>query len=123
MKVFVYFNLHKKCFSLKALEGPDKGRVIMHATYVKLRDCTFKVSEAGRQRVLREKKKNVHAGCVGTVLSAGTIMQEVPEAYSKVQYNPYKAAYFVTAEDHQPVHTAHLAFLQVQEQKASIFIF
>ena len=123
MKVFVYFNLHKKCFSLKALEGPDKGRVIMHATYVKLRDCTFKVSEAGRQRVLREKKKNVHAGCVGTVLSAGTIEQIIPDYYSKVQYNPYKAAHFVSAETQEPVHKSNLAFLQVKEQKASIFIF
>jgi hypothetical protein len=27
MKVFVYFNLHKRVFSVKALEGKDKGRV------------------------------------------------------------------------------------------------
>lgn len=26
MKVFVYFNLHKRCFSVKALEGERKGR-------------------------------------------------------------------------------------------------
>ena len=65
MKVFVYFNLHRKLFSVKALEGPDKGKVIGHTTYLWLKDVTFKVSEAGRQRVLREKRKNVHAGVVG----------------------------------------------------------
>lgn len=28
MRVFVYFNLHKRCFSIKALEGAMKGRVV-----------------------------------------------------------------------------------------------
>lgn len=67
MRVFVYFNLHRKCWSIKALEGERKGRVIGHAHYIDLADVTWKVSEAGRQRVLREKKKNVHAGAVGVL--------------------------------------------------------
>ena len=66
MRVFVYFNLHKKCFSIKALEGADKGRVIAHRDTVVLDGCKLLVSEAGRQRVLREKRKNVHAGVSGT---------------------------------------------------------
>jgi hypothetical protein len=36
MKVFVYFNLHKKCFSIKALEGAMKGRVVAHRDTVLL---------------------------------------------------------------------------------------
>ena len=67
MRVFVYFNLHKKCLSVKALEGESKGRVIAHADSVELVNATFKVSQAGRQRVLRERRKNVHAGVVGTM--------------------------------------------------------
>ncbi len=50
MRVFVYFNLHRKCLSVKALEGERKGRVIAHAKAVELVGVTFKVSEAGRQR-------------------------------------------------------------------------
>jgi hypothetical protein len=65
MKVFVYWNLHRKCWSVKALEGPFKGRVFTHAREIDLGYVRFKVSEAGRQRVLREGKKNVHAGAVG----------------------------------------------------------
>jgi hypothetical protein len=65
MKVFVYFNLHKKVWSVKALEGPNKGRVVAHRNALSLYHCTFKVSEAGRQRVIREQRKNVHAGIVG----------------------------------------------------------
>lgn len=65
MKVFVYFNLHKKVFSVRAMEGENKGRVIAHTTTVELRDAVFKVSQAGRERVLKEKRKNVHAGVQG----------------------------------------------------------
>jgi len=65
MKVFVYFNLRKRCFSVKALEGMYKGRVIAHRDSLHLQDAEFKVSEKGRQRVIRERRKNVHAGVVG----------------------------------------------------------
>ena len=69
MKVFVYFNLRSKLYSIKALEGPAKGRVVAHASDVIIKDATFKVSEAGRQRVLREKHKNVYAGVQGHLVS------------------------------------------------------
>ena len=61
IRVRVYYNLHRKVWSIKAMEGPQKGRVIHHADVVHLTDARPVVSEAGRQRVLRERKKNVHA--------------------------------------------------------------
>ena len=61
MKVKVYYNLHKKCYSIVSLEKENYGRVIKHENYVPLTNAQFKVSEKGRQRVLREQKKNVHA--------------------------------------------------------------
>lgn len=63
MKVFVYWNLHKNLWSVKSLEGFHKGKVIARLSSVNLKNCIFKVSEAGRQRVLQTK--NVHAGVVG----------------------------------------------------------
>jgi hypothetical protein len=110
MKVFVYFNLHKKCWSVKALEGPRKGRVVQHAKTVALHNVTFKVSEAGRQRVLREKKKNVHAGAVGT-LDVYSYETSSVDGLTKVSYNPYKAGHFVNKETNEPVHTAQYAYL------------
>lgn len=68
MKVFVYWNLHKGCYSVKNLAT---GRVIAHAGTVTLTNAVFKVSEAGRQRVIKERRKNVHAGVVGTLTSIG----------------------------------------------------
>ena len=110
MKVFVYFNLHRKVFSVKALEGSDRGRVIAHAAKLTLRDVTFKVSEAGRQRVLRERRKNVHAGVVGHwdgALDAAI----AAENDISVTYNPYAYDSFVLRDRKVPIHWASSAYL------------
>ena len=69
MRAFVYWNINAKRFSIRALEGPHKGRVIAHALDVVIDRPDFRVSEAGRQRVLSSGRKNVHAGIVGEVQS------------------------------------------------------
>lgn len=120
MRVFVYFNLHNGRWSIKALSGRFKGCVIAHAREVMLRDVTYKVSEAGRQRVLQEQRKNVHAGVVGTLEAfkgetrtiRGCIMPVEVEMYNtfgaddrayrafakkhgdRVTYNPYRGPHF-----------------------------
>ena len=63
-EVRVYWNLRKKMFSVQAKRG-GRYRVVLHAQYVFIDAPSFKVSEAGRQRVLRDKRKNVHAGVHG----------------------------------------------------------
>ena len=118
MKVFVYYNLHMKCWSVKALSGDQKGRVVAHAKAVDLQDCQFRVSEAGRQRVLREKRKNVHAGVAGELIAfdghktkAGRAANEsMPGWYTylgpphfyknEVTYNPYLMRTFVLKGGH-----------------------
>lgn len=92
MKVFVYWNLTKKCWSVKALEGPQKGRVVFRTTALTLTNCTFKVSKAGRDRVLREQRKNVHAGVVGYFVVDRP--QPVPPDPLLVTYNPYRDGHF-----------------------------
>lgn len=111
MKVFVYFNLHRKLWSVKALEGPDKGRVIAHSDAVTLRNAYGKVSAAGRARVLREGRKNVHAGIVGELEALHAV--ELPFYAMQVTYNPRKYESFVWVSDETPftetVPTAVLA--------------
>ena len=119
-KGFVYRNLHQNCWSVKALSGPHKGRVVLHAAEVMVAEPEFRVNEAGRQKVLREKRKNVHAGVVGRIYQA-TVLEEryattpttcvrvdaAPdgehyvdhEAYREVTYNPYKFDSFVFADN------------------------
>jgi FMN-dependent NADH-azoreductase len=105
--VRVYFNLHKRRFSV--LTKQEKGwRLAQHTDHITLHDITFKVSEAGRQRVLREKRENVHAYVQGTVGFMGG--SEAVEM-SAVNYNPYKASTFM--KDGSPIHTARSAVLTV----------
>ena len=90
MKVRVYRNLHKKCYSIQAkING--SWRVIDHADSVTLVDVTFKVSQAGRERVLRERRKNVHAFVYGTI-----VQDPGPVTGRRVSYNPYKADSFTS---------------------------
>lgn len=64
MKNRIYFNIHKKLFSIQ--EKTKKGwRVISHKDSLLLKDVEFKVYSRGRERVLREKRKNVHAFVIG----------------------------------------------------------
>jgi len=88
-KVFVYWNLHKKCWSLKLCKT---RRVFRHLAELTLVNCKFKVSEAGRQRVIREKRKNVHAGVEG-FLFTGKAPTELTDS-NRVRYNPYTQAKF-----------------------------
>ena len=117
MKVFVYFNLHRKMFSIKALEGPMKGRVVAHRHTVLVNDATFKVSEAGRQRVIREQRKNVHAGVSGTWLDDYFTFTSVSINGGAVMYNPYKYSTFVHLYGEHPIASARLVALDVGESK------
>ena len=104
MRVFCYFNLHRKCFSIKALEGVNKGRVVAHRDNVLLFNGTFKVSEAGRQRVLKEQRKNVHAGVVGYMYD--DMLAPALACGDRVTYNPYKYKSFVLADSGQEATAA-----------------
>ncbi|KRD08595.1 hypothetical protein ASE48_08505 [Mycobacterium sp. Root265] len=97
MRVFVYVNLHQTrrngdtWYSVQALEGDFKGRVRHHSGHVLLGGVKGVVRPAGRQRVLTEGRKNVHAGMVGELISL------LPQDFtgSKITYNPYKYSSFV----------------------------
>lgn len=109
MRVFVYRNLHKGLWSVKALEGPNKGRVIDRASHVLLEKASGRVSEAGRRRVLRDRRKNVHAGIVGELLAGDGDWQDhdaecawVRRTWDRVTYNPYRYDRFVYAETEAP---------------------
>lgn len=89
-RVEVYRNLHKNCFSIR-----KNGRVVGYRSddeMLTLVDVKFAVQPAGRERVLRERKKNVHA------FIRGTVSFNSPVAYQElVSYNPYKGdSFFVT---------------------------
>lgn len=106
LKVKVYFNLHKKCFSVKDYRT---GLVIGHTNRVVLEDCEFRVSEAGRQRVIRERKKNVHAFVIGT-LKAWDDQSYWTAVNHVAYYNPYETSTFMV--DGEPIYRSEQVVLQ-----------
>jgi hypothetical protein len=103
MRVKVYFNLHKKVWSILHMT-PKGWRLWGHSPRVQLANVTWKVSEAGRQRVLRERRKNVHAFAIGTLLDN----ENAPEGeFKPVRYNPYECGSFCV--DGQPIHASTFA--------------
>ena len=102
--VFIYRNLTKKCWSVKSRLT---GRVIRHAAIVFIENGEFHVSQKGRERVVREKKKYVHAGV------RGKISDNAPTAldnWTRVRYNPYNNTTFVTDEG-TPINHADGVYL------------
>lgn len=103
--VYVYFNLHKHCFSVKSMKT---GLVVAHTNDITLSLATFKVSEAGRLRVLREKRKNVHAGVIGFYQKDHALSIYFSH---QATYNPYFYESFVERSTKKPVWSADLVRL------------
>ena len=109
-KVFVYFNLHNNLWSVKEANG----RLLGHTNKISIDSPQFKVSESGRQRVLQEKRKNVHAGVQGTVNASAVAPEK--ENMKRVSYNPYKAGTFVESGTATPIHSSNAAHLHIEEK-------
>ena len=101
-QIQVYYNFHKKLFSVQQkING--KWKVVEHTNEIFIRNASFKVSEAGRQRVLKEKRKNVHAKIVGERFPF------IPKSFvyrDEVSYNPYKGPNFMVVSEQKPLDWA-----------------
>lgn len=98
-KVFVYYNLHKHKWSIRC----EKTKLVIGYTdTIVLSNCKYKVSKKGRERVLKEQRKNVHAGIQGTILGFYNITDL--DTFQSVTYNPYKYESFVYGDDKVPVY-------------------
>jgi len=116
MRVEVYFNLHKHQWSVRSARS---GRVILHTDKVHIDKPTFVVRKAGRERVLREGKKNVHAFAVGT----GGTHKGVATSYDgrPVTYNPYKNDTFVFADTGEPVTDVHVISVFTRNGRPEVY--
>ena len=88
-QVRIYWNLHKRCFSVQTWQARG-WRVAGHTNTFALKGATFTVSKAGRERVRRERRKNVHAFIWGQWFPDGII----PVPLARVTYNPYEMEQF-----------------------------
>ena len=115
MRVEVYFNLHKKTFSVRSCET---GRVIRHTDEIHIVNPEFVVRKSGRERVLREGKKNVHAFVRG--VCPFYRLNPRNSTLDTLTYNPYKYASFVDKNTEEPVYKASRAWLTVTDKIPTI---
>lgn len=108
MMVEVYKNITKNTFSIRSKASQ---RVVLHGDVVVLSKVYPVVREGGRQRVLREKKKNVHAFLSGILMDYGPI-SDFAEGLGEcggffgyhwkgqlARYNPYSMTSFALDSD------------------------
>ena len=86
-RVRVYYNLHKKCFSVQDYKT---GLVTKHTNQLNLSNAMFVVRKSGNERVRSEGKKNVHAFVNGIVNDKSSDTKN----WYEVRYNPYEMDYF-----------------------------
>lgn len=99
--VEIYRNLTKNCWSVR-----KRGKIVMHAHALKLSDVSFHVQQSGRERVLRERKKYVHAFVKGDF---DAVMNPIDRT-RQVTYNPYKKGYFYDKKTGKRIDKAQFAF-------------
>ena len=101
-KIRVYYNFRKKLFSVQEKVN-GKWKVVEHTNELCIRNAAFKVSEAGRQRVLKQKRKNVHAFILGERFPF------IPKSFvyrDEVSYDPYKGPNFMVVSEGKPLDRA-----------------
>lgn len=90
--VEVYYNINKSASEGKPWYSlRQKGKVVAHADQLILVDASFHVDERGRQRVLAEKRKNVHAVIRGYIGDQTLLLGDQAQ---RVRYNPYTSDCF-----------------------------
>lgn len=124
----VYRNLHNDMWSIR---NAATGLVIGHALFVKLVTPKFIVREAGRQRVLQEQRKNVHAFVEGGLEMwygvnykgrqdlkgyHGLPSDDFLEGSTEVSYNPYKFGHFFDVQTLDKVDQARYAYFTPEKK-------
>lgn len=85
-KVAVYYNLRRKCLSVCDARRGKPKRLLGHTNKINLKRVDFKVSQAGQERVRKQRRKNVHAFVVGKVCRT---FPEPRHGFEELTYNPY----------------------------------
>ena len=110
-KVDVYKNLHNGLWSI--LDRKTRC-VVGHVRHACMDDAKFIVQPAGRRRVLKENRKNVHAFVRGELKGygdTGLLICHHADTQEFITYNPYKFDTFYTKNDEKPIHKARWTHL------------
>ena len=93
-----YKNLHKNCWSIRRTDWSRLIQMDLRFVYM----GGMKVNRKGRECVIREKRKNVHAGIMGYLRHEDMKVWDGWVDMIEITYNPYKYASFVDVETEKP---------------------
>lgn len=111
MRVRVYRNLLKPSFfSIQAMEGPYKGKVVGYARAVGLERVTFVVSKKTWERVISEGVRTVFAFADGALVNC---LDALPAGFEeRITLRPFERSYFFNRQRPQiPVTEAARGYL------------
>lgn len=102
----MYRNLNKgKLFSIK---DKKTGLVIAHGDSFRVENVTCKVREGGRQRVIKDKRKNVHSFLIATY----TGECEMDVSHVEIYYDPYTLDSFINKATGEKVSEVDLVYFK-----------
>ena len=104
MRVIVYRNLRRADWSVAAATTTSsckRGKVVAHLDHLTITNVSLHVCESARQRVIRNRAREVHAWAMGTLQDN----PPTPTDGITIHYNPYRASTFTTRLG-EPVHRA-----------------
>lgn len=110
--VLVYRNLNNGLLSIK-----QNNLIVAHADLVYMVNCSFVVNQKGRLRVIKEKRKNVHAYVSGFLAKPNEFLGE--RLSTQISYNPYTHEYFKNKETNEKISVARFCYINA---KGKIFI-
>ena len=84
----IYKNLHKDCYTILGYVHKKGWLIYMYSDYVVSFGNTYKVSQAGRQRVLDTNVKNVHAFVQCKNFLTSKLFKSTYNLSWEITYNP-----------------------------------
>ena len=100
---YLYRNLRTNSFSLTY-----HTKVVQHPTSIVMIDVVFNVSDKGRQRVLKERVKNVHAK-LG--FKSFNVIEDIDVSDKvEVYYNPYLNENFIIKDTGKAIFKVDIAY-------------
>jgi hypothetical protein len=116
MRVICYRNLRRQVWSIAEIRGRNGvGHVIAHQRHVILANVSFVVKEPARRRVIRNRRREVHAWAMGELVETVPAGRQIP-----ITYNPYRAPTFTTRDEQTPIHSS--PFVRFTELNGAIAV-
>jgi hypothetical protein len=116
MKVDVYRNLNKECWSVRSRETDNYGKVVDHTDTIIVVDAEFVVQPAGLKRTRETGVKNVHAFVRGIKESQqdySDLLDEWGEPIYNVTYDPFKKDHFYLRGSGKKIESSPLVYMSI----------